>query len=115
MACLWAGGTTIAMPALVSPIARALATVDGAGSAVGLIALCLPASLAAGFVTPLALRLQLALGLPDIGRRVAAISVRFTAPVPLGATAVLTQGARLDRYVLFCGGVAAADGSFTLA
>jgi len=51
----------------------------------------------------------------NAGRRVAAIAVRFTAPVPLGATAVLTQGVQLDRYVLFCGGVAAADGSFTLA
>jgi hypothetical protein len=49
------------------------------------------------------------------GRRVASISVRFTAPVPLGATAVLTQGAQPDRYVLFCAGVAAADGAFALA
>jgi hypothetical protein len=49
------------------------------------------------------------------GRRVEAISVRFTAPVPLGETAVLTQGAQPDRYVLFCGGVPAADGAYTLA
>ena len=49
------------------------------------------------------------------GRRVDAITVRFTAPVPLGATAVLTQGAQLESYVLFCGGVAAADGTYTLA
>jgi hypothetical protein len=49
------------------------------------------------------------------GRRVDAISVRFTAPVPLGETAVLTQGAQPDRYVLFCAGVPAADGTFTLA
>ena len=50
----------------------------------------------------------------NAGRRVDAISVRFTAPVPLGATAVLTQGAQPGRYVLFCGGVAAADGTFAL-
>ena len=49
------------------------------------------------------------------GRRVNAISVRFTAPVPLGATAVLTRGAQADNYVLFCAGVAAADGAFSLA
>jgi hypothetical protein len=49
------------------------------------------------------------------GRRVDAISVRFTAPVPLGETAMLTQGTQPDQYVLFCGGVAAADGAFTLA
>jgi hypothetical protein len=49
------------------------------------------------------------------GRRVDAITVRFTAPVPLGATAVLTQGAQPGRYVLFCGGVPAADGTYTTA
>ena len=49
------------------------------------------------------------------GRRVASISVRFTAPVALGETAVLTQGAQPDRYVVFCGGVPAADGAFALA
>ena len=48
-------------------------------------------------------------------RRVDAITVRFTAPVPLGETAVLTQGAQRESYVLFCGGAAAADGTFTLA
>ena len=48
------------------------------------------------------------------GRPVASISVRFTAPVPLGETAVLTRGAGPDRYVLFCAGVAAAEGAFTL-
>lgn len=48
------------------------------------------------------------------GRPVTAISVRFTAPVALGETAVLTAGAGLERYVLFCAGVAAAEGGFTL-
>lgn len=51
----------------------------------------------------------------NAGRRVNAISVRFTAPVPLGATAVLTRGARPDNYVLFCAGAVAAEGSFSLA
>jgi len=87
MACLWAGGSTIAMSALVSPIARVLATEDGAGSAVGLVALCLPPSLSAGFVTPLALRLQLAQGLPDIGRRVAAIYAASAAGSVAGTAA----------------------------
>ncbi|MET0982850.1 MAG: MaoC/PaaZ C-terminal domain-containing protein, partial [Telluria sp.] len=49
------------------------------------------------------------------GRPVASISVRFTAPVPLGEAAVLTRGAAPERYVLFCGGVPAAEGAFTLA
>jgi hypothetical protein len=49
------------------------------------------------------------------GRPVASISVRFTAPVALGETAVLTEGSQPDRYVLFCGGVPAAEGAFTLA
>jgi hypothetical protein len=49
------------------------------------------------------------------GRRVASITVRFTAPVPLGESAVLTQGTQPDRYVLFCAGVPAADGTYTLA
>ncbi|MGJ9416584.1 MaoC/PaaZ C-terminal domain-containing protein [Massilia sp. CMS3.1] len=48
------------------------------------------------------------------GRPVASISVRFTAPVPLGQAAVLTHGAEANRYVLFCAGVPAADGVFTL-
>ncbi|BCB21210.1 fused MFS/spermidine synthase [Bosea sp. ANAM02] len=87
MACLWAGGSTMAMPALVSPIARALAAEDGAGYAVGLIALCLPPSLAAGFVTPLALRLQLAQGLPDIGRPVAAVYAASAAGSVAGTAA----------------------------
>ena len=49
------------------------------------------------------------------GRRVARISVRFTAPVPLGSTAELTAGSEPGRYLLFCGGVRAAEGSYTLA
>ena len=49
------------------------------------------------------------------GRPVASISVRFTAPVPLGEPVVLTRGAEANRYVLFCAGVPAADGAFTLA
>ena len=49
------------------------------------------------------------------GRPVASISVRFKAPVPLGEAAVLTRGAGPDRYVLFCAGVPAAEGAFTLA
>jgi hypothetical protein len=51
----------------------------------------------------------------NAGRRVDAISVRFTAPVPLGQTAVLTQGAEPERYVVFCGGVPAAEGTYALA
>jgi hypothetical protein len=49
------------------------------------------------------------------GRRVVRISVRFTAPVPLGSTAELTEGSEPGRYLLFCGGVRAAEGAFTLA
>jgi hypothetical protein len=49
------------------------------------------------------------------GRRVARISVRFTAPVPLGSTAELTAGSEPGSYLLFCGGVRAAEGRFTLA
>lgn len=86
-ACLWASGATLAMPALASPIARALATEDGAGSVIGLIALCLPPSLAAGFVTPLALRLQLAQGLPGLGRRVATIYAASAAGSVAGTAA----------------------------
>jgi hypothetical protein len=48
-------------------------------------------------------------------RRVARISVRFTAPIPLGSTAELTTGSEPGRYFLFCGGVRAAEGAFTLA
>ena len=50
----------------------------------------------------------------NAGRPVVSISVRFTAPVPLGEAAVLTRGIQPDRYVLFCAGVPAADGAFTL-
>ena len=32
-----------------------------------------------------------------------------------GETAVPTQGAQLDRYLLFCGAVPAAEGAFSLA
>ncbi|KQQ97283.1 MaoC/PaaZ C-terminal domain-containing protein [Massilia sp. Leaf139] len=49
------------------------------------------------------------------GRAVTRLSVRFTAPVPLGEAAVLTRGEAPDRYVLFCAGRPAADGAFTLA
>ena len=49
------------------------------------------------------------------GRPLAAISVRFTAPIALGEAAVLTQASAPDRYVLFCAGVPAAEGAFTLA
>lgn len=49
------------------------------------------------------------------GRRVARVSVRFTAPVPLGSKAELTEGSEPGRYLLFCGGVRAAEGSYTLA
>jgi acyl dehydratase len=48
-------------------------------------------------------------------RPVASVSVRFTAPVPLGEAAVLTRGAAPERYVLFCAGVPAAEGAYTLA
>lgn len=87
MACLWASGTTIAMSALVSPIARVLAAEDDTGSVLGLVSLCLPPSLAAGFVTPLALRLELAQGLPNIGRRVAAIYAASAAGSVAGTAA----------------------------
>lgn len=87
MACLWASGTTLAMPALVSPLARMLATEDGASAVIGLIALCLSPSIAAGFVTPLALRLQLAQGQPDLGRRVAAIYAASAAGSVTGTAA----------------------------
>lgn len=49
------------------------------------------------------------------GRRVTRVSVRFTAPVPLGSTAELTAGSEPRRYLLFCGGVRAAEGAYTLA
>jgi hypothetical protein len=49
------------------------------------------------------------------GRRVARISVRFTAPIPLGSTAELTTGSEPGRYFLFCGGVRAAEGAYMLA
>jgi acyl dehydratase len=49
------------------------------------------------------------------GRRVAGISVRFTAPIALGSTAVLTAGSAPGRYALFCGAVLAAEGAYTLA
>ena len=46
------------------------------------------------------------------GRQVAALSVRFTAPVPLGEAVVLKEGEGADSYVLFCAGVPAASGTF---
>jgi hypothetical protein len=49
------------------------------------------------------------------GRPVASISVRFTAPIPLGSTAVLTAGSEPGRYALFRDDVLAAEGAFTLA
>lgn len=49
------------------------------------------------------------------GRRVARISVRFTAPVPLGSKAELTAGSEPGRYLLFCGGARAAEGMYALA
>lgn len=48
------------------------------------------------------------------GRQVTALSVRFTAPVPLGEAVVLKEGERADSYVLFCAGVPAAAGTFAL-
>ena len=48
------------------------------------------------------------------GRQVVALSVRFTAPVPLGEAVVLKEGERADSYVLFCAGVPAAGGTFAL-
>ena len=48
-------------------------------------------------------------------RQVNAISVRFTAPVTLGSTAVLRTGSEPGRYALYCGEVPAAEGAFTLA
>lgn len=88
-ACLGASGAAIAMPALAAPVANALATEDGAGlvSTIGLAALCLPPSIAAGFVTPLALRLQLALRLPGQARQVAAIYAASAAGSVAGTVA----------------------------
>ena len=48
-------------------------------------------------------------------RHVNAISVRFTAPLTLGSTAVLRTGSEPGRYALYCGEVLAAEGAFTLA
>jgi hypothetical protein len=52
-------------------------------------------------------------------RPVSAISVRFTAPVTLGSTAVLRTGSEPGRYALYCApydaAVLAAEGAFTLA
>jgi hypothetical protein len=49
------------------------------------------------------------------GRRVTAISVRFRAPVPLGASVVLAQGPAPHSYALHCDGRLAAEGSYELA
>lgn len=49
------------------------------------------------------------------GRRVSAISVRFRAPVPLGATLVLVQGEEPGTYALHCRGQLAAEGCYRLA
>jgi hypothetical protein len=49
------------------------------------------------------------------GRRVTAISVRFRAPVPLGATVVLAKGTAPDSYALHCDGRLAAEGGYRLA
>jgi acyl dehydratase len=48
-------------------------------------------------------------------RQVTAISVRFTAPLTLGSTAVLRTGSEPGRYALWCGEVLAAEGAFTLS
>ncbi|MGX4642630.1 MaoC/PaaZ C-terminal domain-containing protein [Massilia sp. SYSU DXS3249] len=48
------------------------------------------------------------------GRRVTAISVRFRAPIPLGATVVLAQGQELESWALYCRGQLAAEGSYRL-
>jgi acyl dehydratase len=48
-------------------------------------------------------------------RQVTAISVRFTAPLALGSTAVLRTGSEPGRYALWCGAVLAAEGAFTLS
>ena len=47
-------------------------------------------------------------------RGVSAMSVRFTAPVPLGSTVTLTSGSAPGRYALFCGEALAAEGAYTL-
>ena len=46
--------------------------------------------------------------------RLAAISVRFRAPIPLGATVVLAQGQEPESYALYCRGRLAAEGSYRL-
>ena len=88
-ACLCASGATMAMPVLARPVASALAADDGAGvaSTIGLVALCLPPSVAAGFVTPLALRLQLTLRLSEQSRQVAAIYAASAAGSVAGTVA----------------------------
>lgn len=48
------------------------------------------------------------------GQHMSAISVRFRAPIPLGATVVLAQGTEPDTYALYCRGTLAAEGSFRL-
>ncbi|MFC5462727.1 MaoC/PaaZ C-terminal domain-containing protein [Massilia niabensis] len=48
------------------------------------------------------------------GQRVTAISVRFRAPIPLGATVVLAKGFEPGSYALYCQGRLAAEGSFQL-
>lgn len=48
------------------------------------------------------------------GRRVTAISVRFRAPVALGATVLLAEGSEPGSYALYCQGRLAAEGSFAL-
>lgn len=75
LACLCASGATLTMPALAWPLANALSGPDGAGAAstLGLAALCLPPSIAAGFVTPLAIRSEMVSDRPALPARIAAI------------------------------------------
>lgn len=48
------------------------------------------------------------------GRPVTAVSVRFRAPIPLGASVLLARGGAPGAYALYCGGLLAAEGSFRL-
>lgn len=89
LACLCASGATLAMPALAWPLAGAFAGPDGAGlaSTLSLAALCLPPSIAAGFVTPLAIRSDMASGQPALPMRVAALYAASAAGSVAGTVA----------------------------
>lgn len=77
--CLCAGMGAVAMPALVEPVATLFADGPGSGAraTLALMGLCFLPSVAAGFVTPLAIRIAMATARdgakPALPRRIAAI------------------------------------------